>query len=480
MSAASMRRGWCPGARRPMETGDGLLVRVHPPRGALSATQASALADAAEACGNGLLDVTARGNLQIRGVSEATHPAVLERLSAAGLLEAAGDGPYRLTLVSPLAGIDPEEEAFDAAALAAEIEARVGDAAADLPAKFHVAVDGGGTLPLPPGADVRVAPAQGGVAIGLAAGDGYVWYGPVPLETAAETVATVLAAFRDKRGDARRLRDISPDAAETFATAMAHATPLSFPVGEGGSAEPRRMGRAGRAFGEAETDSANPDTAVSASRNAAPVRRAPSVTPLRGAPPSPTGKDRGVAGFICDGALLLALPFGRATAAQLRAAADWAQAHGGGEIRLSFTRGVLIPHLSPAAAETIGGEAEAAGFVTDPADPRLALIACPGAPACGRGNTVAPRDALALADAVGALAAAGARIHVSACPKGCAHPRAADLTLVGRPDGRYDVVPGGAAGDAPVAALPSSTIAAILRRTHDPRGLAAAFEGQTC
>ena len=118
MSALSMRRGWCPGARRPMETGDGLLVRVHPPGGVLSAAQACSLADAAEVCGNGLLDVTARGNLQIRGVSETTHPAVLERLSAIGLLEdEAAEGPYRLTLTSPLAGIDPGAR-FDTAALA--------------------------------------------------------------------------------------------------------------------------------------------------------------------------------------------------------------------------------------------------------------------------------------------------------------------------------------------------------------------------
>ena len=474
MSAVSLRRGWCPGARRPMETGDGLLVRVHPLGGVLSAAQAQALAEAAEACGNGLLDVTARGNLQIRGVSEATHPAVLERLSGIGLLEEDKDGPYRLTLVSPLAGIDPAE-AFDAAALAAEIAARVGDAAAALPAKFYISVDGGGALPLEPGADVWVAPAEGGVAIGLAAGDGYVWQGPVPLETAAEAVAIALAAFLQARGDARRMRDLPPAAAEAIAAAMTRATVSSFPVGEGGSAEPRRMGRAGRAFGEAETDGASPDTAVSASRNAALARRAPSVTPLRGAPPSPTGKEKRVAGFICDGALLLALPFGRMTAAQLRAAANWAEAHAAGELRLSFTRGILIPNVSPAVAETIAREAEAAGFVTDPDDPRLALVACPGAPACGRGHTPAPQDALALAEAVQPLAATGARLHVSACPKGCAHPRAADLTLVGRPDGRYDVIPGGAAGDRPAAALPLPAIAAILRRTHDLRGLPAAF-----
>ncbi|WP_372422754.1 precorrin-3B synthase [Salinarimonas chemoclinalis] len=473
MTALPLRRGWCPGARRPMETGDGLLVRVHPPGGSLSAVQARALAEAAEACGNGLLDVTARGNLQIRGVNEVTHRAVLERLSGIALLEAAEDGPYRLTLVSPLAGIDPAE-AFDAAALAAGIEARVGDVASALPAKFFVAIDGGGALRLEPGADVWVAPAEGGVAIGLAVEDGYVWYGPVPLETAAETVAAALVAFREKRGDARRMRDISPDAAGMIATAMAHATPLSFPVGEGGT------GGAGDGWGAARSDAFRAaETAVSglapstsASPNARPAR------PIRlgsAEPPSPTGKENYVAGFITESALLLALPFGRATAAQLRLAAGWAEAHGAGEIRLSFTRGILIPHLGLAAADVVARAAEAAGFVTDPADPRLALVACPGAPACGRGNTPAPQDALTLADAVRDLAEAGARIHVSACPKGCAHPRASDLTLVGRADGRYDVIPGGAAGDAPMTALPLPAVAGVLRHTSDPRGLAAAF-----
>ncbi len=32
----TMRRGWCPGTLRPMATGDGLLVRLHPPRNALT------------------------------------------------------------------------------------------------------------------------------------------------------------------------------------------------------------------------------------------------------------------------------------------------------------------------------------------------------------------------------------------------------------------------------------------------------------
>jgi precorrin-3B synthase len=40
-------------------------------------------------------------------------------------------------------------------------------------------------------------------------------------------------------------------------------------------------------------------------------------------------------------------------------------------------------------------------------------------------------------------------LHVSGCGKGCAHPKSAAVTLVGR-EGRYDLVRGGAAGDAPL------------------------------
>ena len=39
-SAPPYRKGWCPGALKPMETGDGLLARVRAPRGRLSLDQA--------------------------------------------------------------------------------------------------------------------------------------------------------------------------------------------------------------------------------------------------------------------------------------------------------------------------------------------------------------------------------------------------------------------------------------------------------
>ncbi|WP_425102374.1 cobalamin biosynthesis protein CobG [Tropicibacter sp. S64] len=88
MSAPPIVKGWCPGAHRPMMSGDGLVVRVRPFRAELTAAQALALCDLAERFGNGTLDLTSRANLQFRGVAEADHAALLAELDALGLIDA--------------------------------------------------------------------------------------------------------------------------------------------------------------------------------------------------------------------------------------------------------------------------------------------------------------------------------------------------------------------------------------------------------
>jgi len=80
-------RGWCPGALRPMLSGDGLVVRIRPPMGRLTPVQAEAVARAALAHGNGIIDLSARANLQLRGVTEASHPALIDDLRVQGLID---------------------------------------------------------------------------------------------------------------------------------------------------------------------------------------------------------------------------------------------------------------------------------------------------------------------------------------------------------------------------------------------------------
>ena len=62
-----MRRGACPTLGRPMRTGDGLLARLRPEDCRLTLAQLRAVARGADTFGNGILEVTARGSLQIRG-----------------------------------------------------------------------------------------------------------------------------------------------------------------------------------------------------------------------------------------------------------------------------------------------------------------------------------------------------------------------------------------------------------------------------
>lgn len=158
MSAASVK-GWCPGALRPMQSGDGLVVRVRPFGGRLEANQIAGLAELAERHGNGLIDVTSRANLQIRGVSEQSHRPLLDGLARLQLLDPDTDIEARRNiLVTPFWTVGDETQA-----LAAELEEALVDSSLDLPTKFGFAIDDGRSRVLAgDSADVRIERDRGG------------------------------------------------------------------------------------------------------------------------------------------------------------------------------------------------------------------------------------------------------------------------------------------------------------------------------
>ena len=82
------RKGWCPGALRPMPAGDGLLLRVRPHGSRLQPAQVAGLARISAAFGNGQLDLGSRATLQVRGVREDSLPEVQCQLRALELLDA--------------------------------------------------------------------------------------------------------------------------------------------------------------------------------------------------------------------------------------------------------------------------------------------------------------------------------------------------------------------------------------------------------
>src|SRR5690349_18445400 len=89
--AEMRRRGACPALATPMSTGDGLLVRLRPAGGALTLSQFASLARSAAAHGNGILEITARGNLQIRGLRAETVGQLAADIDAAEIT--VPDGP---------------------------------------------------------------------------------------------------------------------------------------------------------------------------------------------------------------------------------------------------------------------------------------------------------------------------------------------------------------------------------------------------
>ncbi|TWI34533.1 precorrin-3B synthase [Paracoccus sulfuroxidans] len=162
-------KGWCPGALRPMRSGDGLVLRIRAHCGRLTPAQAMGIADLSQTSGNGLMDLTSRANLQLRGLDEAGHAAALERLDAMGLLDPdARTEARRNVILSPLAPMGSPAWQI-AEAISAGL---AGPDAPEVPTKFGFAVD---ALPLSLGgvpADIRLIPSETGWVV---APDGADW-----------------------------------------------------------------------------------------------------------------------------------------------------------------------------------------------------------------------------------------------------------------------------------------------------------------
>lgn len=179
-------RGWCPGALRPMLSGDGLVVRVRPHEGRLSQEQAAGIAALARAHGNGLVEFSNRANVQIRGVAEAGYDALIGGLRGLGLIDAdAGAEARRNILCSPFrqSGDPAEQIARDLAAALRQPQAP------DVSGKFGYAIDIGPRPVLQDApADVRLErDAAGGLIL---CADGLDRGKPVTADTA---VAEMLA-----------------------------------------------------------------------------------------------------------------------------------------------------------------------------------------------------------------------------------------------------------------------------------------------
>lgn len=370
---ASLRRGACPSLPEPMQTGDGLLARLQP-LAPLNLDQLAGLARLAVERGNGILEVTARGKLQLRGLTPATAPGLPEAVAALGI-----DVPQGFPVeVSALAALDPLE-CVDPRPLAQAISERAAPLVPHLAPKASVVVDGGGRFRLGGlKADIAVSAGEGGLSLALAG---------VPLgEVEAERAAAVVIALLQRlaaRGPAARMAELV--AAEEIESLRAE-------------------------FGLAP----------------------PVVAPGEGV--DPVGLHR-----LSDGsvALGIGLGFGQIRAEALDELVAAARRAGVAHAEPAAGRALLLVGLTPAAAAGLRKTAAGLGLLTDPKDPRRRVYACAGQPACASARLDTHALAATLVPLLG-----GRDLHVSGCPKGCAHPAKAALTIVGLDEGAGLVVEG--------------------------------------
>jgi len=143
MTAATDR---CPGVLRLHEAADGRLARVRLPGGRIGPGGLAAVAEAA-ALGSGVIELTARASVQVRGMSAGAGERCAARLTDAGLLPSPDHDRVRNILASPVAGRHPDARA-EIDDVVADLDRRIcaDDTLTRLSGRFLFAVDDGSGL----------------------------------------------------------------------------------------------------------------------------------------------------------------------------------------------------------------------------------------------------------------------------------------------------------------------------------------------
>ncbi|MDL2401917.1 precorrin-3B synthase [Rhizobium mayense] len=405
--APSMARGACPSLGAPMITGDGLLVRLRPMTPGLTIGQFRALAEAADRHGNGLIEITARGNLQLRGMTAESMTGLAADIDRAGIVPETG-----VTIeIPPHSGLDPLEIA-DGRELATRLRQQIAalDPQPVLAPKLTIIIDSGGRLNLDAiSADIRLRARR----------------------TADGSTTWVLAIG----GTAQTAKVLASLSAEQFIPAVIGLLKTLARLG------PRARGR------DLDADRLRMEL------------QSPEISALGIADKyvSPVGIHP-----IGDGlALGLRPSFGQIHASDVLRFLAIAEAAGATEIRTAPEHAILVLGLYVQAAREAQLAAAVCGFRTEADDPLNHIDVCSGAGACASAFYATKSAAAELLDTAPELLDSSLTVHLSGCRKGCARPVAAGLTIVGAPMG-YGIVVNGSASSEPVAYIGKDKLKSAL------------------
>jgi precorrin-3B synthase len=380
----------CPGVLRLHPAADGHLLRIRLPGGHLDPESLSAIADLAE-LGNGLIELTSRASVQVRGLRPGDADRAAERLHAGGLLPSPSHDRVRNVLAGPLGGRDAGALVRTEALVEAIDRGLCQDAAlAGLPGRFLFAIeDGGQTLGGRQG-DVTLAAEPDedfGVRLRLHLAGRPTARTAAPTDAAAlaldaaRAFLAVLAATPDpERGDLWRIADLPDSGLDRL---LDHLQTTFVPAPRLGNGRPVSVGRLRQADGA--------------------------------------------------GAITALAPLGRLHASTAQGLAALA-ASGAGRIRISPWRTISVVDVPESGVARTSAALGELGLVLDAASGWVGLSACAGLGACGNAR-IDVRAAAAVRARVRGSAGSSAPEHWSACERRCGRPAVVAHAVTSTPDG---------------------------------------------
>ncbi len=414
----------CPGVFYGTVAQDGFLIRLRTPAGLLSCLQMRAIAQLVESWGIDSVQITNRANLQVRGVQTAPSQETLQTLQMLGLAAQVPElDPLRNLMTSPTAGIDPQEW-VDTRPLVRAIDAylQAHPELAVLSPKFSIGIDGGGR-------------------VGIGCRSPVAWehrYNDIQLSAmrldASASALTGLAPglyWRLALAVDKRLQDTSVWIASNQClpvvaalTQVYRADIATHPPTE----KPPRLPHLLHDWGMA-------DYLHRASQHLGYPLKA--VTDFPELPASQPYAHLGVHPQRQAGLCYLGVSpvLGRLTTSQMLELAQLADTFGRGELRLTPWQTLVLPHIPSDRVRDVGSHLVALGLAEseDLSTSMPAIVACAGKPGCSKAATQTQTHGYILARSLNQqqMLDAPINIHLTGCPKSCAQPSPAQVTLLG-------------------------------------------------
>lgn len=396
------------------------MVRVRAPGGRVAPAQARAVADLADAQGEGWVHVTTRQNLELHHVAARSVPSVLAACDAVGLTNRSACGhTHRNVMACPDAGVgldEPFDCGPDARAVSAAVVARAAQLNVALPSRVNLAFGG-----CPTCADHARLNDGGFQSVVVDGEAGYRLWAGGSLGT-MPYVAVALAEFVPRRHALAAALALT----ETFIDLGDLDNPkkgrLKFVLESHGAA----------AFGAAWLARFD-RLAAATSYQPEPVDVPDAVRLAEIMAHRPDGGwSAAVRPQRTPGLALVTVnvPLGDLSGDELRVLADLA-ALGDGHLYTTRNQNVQYRDVPVARVGELGEALGAVGLGLAGADSSVDVRACTGSAVCALAITAAPSAGARIA-ASALLARNGSlRVHVSGCPNSCAQHQAADIGLSG-------------------------------------------------